>query len=277
MDKDEVLVKLVEHESVIWKRNHTYFKNVQMKEQAWHRVAYQLGISTTEAERRFKSIREKYRRRKILLERDVSNNVEHSKLKRWDLYSKLGFLDDYMIPRNSGIEGMMLSKSESVSSENITSTNNNECKDQSLLDSVPSILNTALLNLNSTQPQKFGNIIIRPVMQVNHQAVPSQSNRRLTMSAHSPTTTTANISDNTIDNEQFLDVKMEVPDDDDDDDNENNDQSQYQMEPKTGNFNYVGEFIAAELNKLPLRNAFILKNILIREVLNYSDKVLESV
>ena len=56
-------------------------------------------ITATEAERRFKSIREKYRRRKILLERDVSNNVEHSKLKRWDLYSKLGFLDDYMIPR----------------------------------------------------------------------------------------------------------------------------------------------------------------------------------
>lgn len=55
--------------------------------------------TATEAERRFKSIREKYRRRKILLERDVSNNVEHSKLKRWDLYSKLGFLDDYMIPR----------------------------------------------------------------------------------------------------------------------------------------------------------------------------------
>ena len=53
----------------------------------------------TEAERRFKSIREKYRRRKILLERDVSNNVEHSKLKRWDLYNKLTFLDDYMIPR----------------------------------------------------------------------------------------------------------------------------------------------------------------------------------
>jgi hypothetical protein len=55
--------------------------------------------AATEAERRFKSIREKYRRRKILLERDVSNNVEHSKLKRWDLYNKLAFLDDFMIPR----------------------------------------------------------------------------------------------------------------------------------------------------------------------------------
>lgn len=46
MDRDEVLVKLVEHESIIWKRNHPQFKNVTMKEQAWSRVAYQLGISS---------------------------------------------------------------------------------------------------------------------------------------------------------------------------------------------------------------------------------------
>lgn len=46
MDRDEVLVKLVEHESIIWKRNHQQFKNVTMKEQAWGRVAYQLGISS---------------------------------------------------------------------------------------------------------------------------------------------------------------------------------------------------------------------------------------
>lgn len=55
--------------------------------------------TATEAERRFKSIREKYRRRKILLERDSTNNVESSKLKRWDLFNKLSFLDDFMIPR----------------------------------------------------------------------------------------------------------------------------------------------------------------------------------
>lgn len=46
MDRDEVLVKLVEHESIIWKRNHPQFKNVTMKEQAWGRVAFQLGISS---------------------------------------------------------------------------------------------------------------------------------------------------------------------------------------------------------------------------------------
>jgi hypothetical protein len=46
MDRDEVLVKLVEHECVIWKRNHPHFKTVAMKEQAWTRVAMQLGITS---------------------------------------------------------------------------------------------------------------------------------------------------------------------------------------------------------------------------------------
>lgn len=45
MDRDEVLVKLVEHEAIIWKRNHPQFKNITLKEQAWERVAYQLGIT----------------------------------------------------------------------------------------------------------------------------------------------------------------------------------------------------------------------------------------
>jgi hypothetical protein len=45
MDRDEVMVKLVEQEFVIWKRNHPHFKNAAMKEQAWARVALQLGIS----------------------------------------------------------------------------------------------------------------------------------------------------------------------------------------------------------------------------------------
>ena len=46
MDRDEALVKLVEQECVIWKRNHPLFKNVGAKEQAWNRVAFQLGISS---------------------------------------------------------------------------------------------------------------------------------------------------------------------------------------------------------------------------------------
>lgn len=46
MDRDEVLVKLVEVEDIIWRRNHPQFKNVVMKEQAWGRIALQLGISS---------------------------------------------------------------------------------------------------------------------------------------------------------------------------------------------------------------------------------------
>lgn len=64
---------------------------------------------------------------------------------------------------------------------------------------------------------------------------------------------------------------MEVQDDD------NSNELNNSMEQKNcdnGNFNYVGEFISAELNKLPLRDAFVLKNILIREVLNFSDRLM---
>lgn len=64
---------------------------------------------------------------------------------------------------------------------------------------------------------------------------------------------------------------MEVPDDEDDD------EQNICMEQKNcdnGNFNYVGDYIAAELNKLPLRDAFVLKNILIREVLTFSEKLM---
>lgn len=46
MDRDDVLVKLVEVEDIIWRRNHPQFKNVVMKEQAWGRIALQLGISS---------------------------------------------------------------------------------------------------------------------------------------------------------------------------------------------------------------------------------------
>lgn len=64
-------------------------------------------------------------------------------------------------------------------------------------------------------------------------------------------------------------VKMEVPDDDDD--TEPNHSGEQQR--VCGNFNYVGDYIAAELNKLPLRDAFVLKNLLVRQVLNFSEKL----
>lgn len=46
MDRDEALVRLVEKECIIWKRNDPQFKNIAAKEQAWIRVAFQLGISS---------------------------------------------------------------------------------------------------------------------------------------------------------------------------------------------------------------------------------------
>jgi hypothetical protein len=53
MDRDEVLVKLVEQECIIWKRNHPQFKSVAAKEQAWARIAFQLGISSESCQQIF--------------------------------------------------------------------------------------------------------------------------------------------------------------------------------------------------------------------------------
>lgn len=113
-------------------------------------------------------------------------------------------------------------------------------------------------------------------MQMSHHQTVPQSYSRSSQSTPSPSTTTANITNESTDNGHFNPiVKMEVADDDDDD--EGGDEPNICMEQKScdnGNFNYVGDYIAAELNKLPLRDAFVLKNILIREVLTFSEKLM---
>lgn len=162
---------------------------------------------------------------------------------------------------------MILTKSE-LSSENISSTN------EVSIHAVPMFHSSTP---NTIKPQQFGNIIIRPVTQMkHHQTMPAQSNSRSSQSTPSPTTTTANTTAEIMESQFDPIVKMEVPDDDDNDDDNCSNNC---MEPKScenGNFNYVGEFIAAELNKLPLRDAFVLKNILLRQVLNFSERAVTS-
>jgi len=149
-----------------------------------------------------------------------------------------------------------------VSSENISSTN------EVSIHALPRTIHTS--TPNSSKPHQIGNVIIRPVMQMNHQSVP-QSYSRSSQSTPSPSTTTANLTTESNENGHFNPiVKMEVPDDDDDSDDQNGCMDQ----KMNGNFNYVGDYIAAELNKLPLRDAFVLKNILIREVLTFSEKLM---
>lgn len=173
--------------------------------------------------------------------------------------------------KKSGNEslGMILTKGEMLSSENITSTNEVSIlpipnKKSGLHTSTPN-------NDQQKHVQQIGNLIIRPVMR---QVMSDANLSRSSQSTPSPSTTTANITTETNDNLHFDPIiKMEVADDDEDTNDERNNCG----EPKScenGNFNYVGDYIAAELNKLPLRDAFTLKNILIREVLAFSEKLL---
>jgi hypothetical protein len=174
-----------------------------------------------------------------------------------------------------------ISKSEMVSSEFITSTN-----EVSILPIHNNKRFTSTPNGQHQAPQQFlephqyiGNVIIEPVQKQNgsnsSNNIMQQNVSRSSQSTPSPSTTTVvdkvlEISSDDKDAHFDPIVKMEVPDVDD------SDNSNVCMEPKScenGNFNYVGEYIAHELNKLPLRDAFVLKNILIREVLTFSEKI----
>lgn len=155
-------------------------------------------------------------------------------------------------------------KGEMLSSENISSTNEVSIMPIQQNNNKQFTSTPKSHYQQQNQYQQNGSVIIHPVRHSNNMSRSSQS-------TPSPSTTTANITAETSAENIHLDpiIKMEVPDDDDEDDG--------CMEPKTcenGNFNYVGEYIAAELNKLPLREAFMLKNILIREVLTFTERAM---
>lgn len=165
----------------------------------------------------------------------------------------------YITSGNESLGMIFPAKGEMVSSENITSTNE--------VSIMPILQNKQFTSTPKSQHQYQQNesVIIHPIRHSNNMSRSSQS-------TPSPSTTTANITAETSAENIHLNpiIKMEVPDDDEDDNDDGC------MEPKiceNGNFNYVGEYIAAELNKLPLREAFMLKNILIREVLTFTERV----
>lgn len=158
--------------------------------------------------------------------------------------------------------GMLNFKSEFISSENISSTNE--------VSTLP-VPNHKILSMTAKnghyQQQTISNATLQSTMR---QSIGEVNHSRSSQSTPSPSTTT-NIP--TTDSHDVVHlnpiIKMEVPDESDND-------TCVEPETKTleiGNFNYVGDYISAELNKLPLRDAFVLKNILIREVLKFTEKV----
>lgn len=202
---------------------------------------------------------------------------------------------------------MILCKSESGSNENISSTNNTDLQQHGAL------LKAAISVLPRTKIRKSQlgmGLLIRPVGQMtNNQIHEVHSNTggfgTPPNDLNSLHTTVHDIYDDGGDLDPEIDpeadifspsVKMEIQDDDDDEEvqvnhnsntndavNDHNYVEQRNSEDddfsdkkpnELGNFNYVGDFISQELNKLPLRHAFELKNILVRQVLAYSEKAL---
>lgn len=181
--------------------------------------------------------------------------------------------------------GMLSFKGESVSSENISSTNEVSIlpvpnNNQHHHNSYHHNNNKQFTSTPNSHYQKnISNLIIQPILRQN-MTMSNMNGSRSSQSTPSPSTTTANITTETHESIHLNPiVKMEVPDEEDDngvnnDEINGNTNCNDQKSCENGNFNYVGEYIAAELNKLPIRHAFTLKNILIREVLQFSEKIM---
>lgn len=169
-------------------------------------------------------------------------------------------------------EKRSMSSSAVLSSENISSTNEVSIHPLFMLSSAF----TAQAIRKSSSPSKLSKrneISARPINQICS---------RSSLSTPSPSTTTTHVINESMSSTAATSasltpiVKLETHDDDDEmicGDAESNEQPTHHY-GSDGNFNYVGDFISAELNKLPLRHAFILKNNLIREVLGYTEKLL---
>lgn len=163
------------------------------------------------------------------------------------------------------------SMSSVLSSENISSTNEVSIHPLFMLSSALS----AQARKSTTPSSKTirGNgISVRPINQISS---------RSSLSTPSPSTTTTHVLNDSMSSTAATTasltpiVKMETRDDEEAmicDGGDSNEQN-YHYEG-SGNFNYVGDFISAELSKLPLRHAFVLKNNLIREVLGYTEKLM---
>jgi hypothetical protein len=166
-------------------------------------------------------------------------------------------------------------KSDSLSSENISSTNEvsilpipNSNK-QLTFTSTPNGHHHNNHNNSHNNHPSLGSLIIQPILRQSLAMQDVNITSRSSQSTPSPSTTTLNIESHEGMHFNPI-VKMEVQDDDD----ENSSANGEDTKAVSGNFNYVGEYIAAELNKLPLRHAFILKNILIRDVLEFGEKIM---
>lgn len=152
-------------------------------------------------------------------------------------------------------------KSDSSSNENITSTNN------------PSEIKLIPRN-------PLGNLLIKAVSSLNHPTAPNSTmthqeeynnypNNSVDSRSIISSTAPSSPSNHNYESDHFdpPEVKMEVPDDDCSPVNDNPSNS-------PNEWKHIGDFIVGELSKLPTRKAHALKNILIRDVLKFSENYL---
>lgn len=109
---DEVLVDLLVNNPILWDKNLPSFRNRELKERTWDNIANQLNVngrisallskrnslrddlfSVKDVERRYRTLRERYRR-------ETQRIHQHPGYQpNWNLFKRISFLKDVQSPR----------------------------------------------------------------------------------------------------------------------------------------------------------------------------------
>ncbi|XP_017467326.1 PREDICTED: transcription factor Adf-1-like [Rhagoletis zephyria] len=94
MDINEILIEQIKQNDCLFNLSHREYKNVHKKMEIWESVAQSLNLSADACRKRWKGLRDTYKKRKRS-ELLASGSGAPNPVKRWKYMEMLSFLDNY--------------------------------------------------------------------------------------------------------------------------------------------------------------------------------------
>ncbi|XP_011195068.1 uncharacterized protein Adf1_41 isoform X2 [Zeugodacus cucurbitae] len=122
MDLDEILIEEVRNRPLLYDLGHRDYKNLKKKNYAWKEVAAHTKMGELECKRKWKSLRDSYKRGKKI-EQNASGRGAEIPRKTWKYMEAISFLDNVKNSRRLNEEEEYIKESEVLEIENMDSAN----------------------------------------------------------------------------------------------------------------------------------------------------------
>ncbi|TMW42604.1 hypothetical protein DOY81_012315, partial [Sarcophaga bullata] len=91
MDIDDILIQEVKNHSILYDYSHSEYRNLKKKEREWREIAASTRMNVKECKKRWKGLRDSYKRCK---KKDTKFNGVGKTQRKWKYFSALQFLDN---------------------------------------------------------------------------------------------------------------------------------------------------------------------------------------